>query len=93
MTKEDLQKKSENEILDSDSEDEESGEDIDNDSDNEQDEQDEVPAKVRRNRWFGDPLFNSLQNATVDTSDDSDSSSFSVKRPHSELPLSERLRA
>lgn len=100
MTKEDLQKKSENEILDSDSEDEESGEDTDNDSDNdsnneqdEQDEQDEVPAKVRRNRWFGDPLFNSLQNATVDTSDDSDSSSFSVKRPHSELPLSERLRA
>ena len=96
MTKEDLQKKSENEFLDSDSEDKESDDGTYNDSEDEQDEQDEqdkVPAKVRRNRWFGDPLFNSLQNSTVDTSDDSDTLSFSAKRPHNELPLSERLRA
>ena len=62
--------------------------DTDNESDTDTDnDNDEVPASVRRQRWFSDPMFSNLEG---ESSSEDESPRRSEKR---ERPLAERLRA
>lgn len=70
---------------DEESESEESGSESD-ESDNDNENDDEVPASVRRQRWFSDPMFSNLK-------DDSSSEDESRRSEKRELPLADRLRA
>ena len=63
------------------------------------DSSDEASASLRRQRWFSDPLFASLNDEASDSSDEDAIAAMksearkSQKRPQSELPLADRLRA
>jgi len=63
--------------------DDESEESEESDNDNEDD---EVPASVRRQRWFSDPMFSNLEG-------DSSSEDEARRSEKRERPLAERLRA
>ena len=74
-------------------------EDADSSDEEEDDDDDEASAALRRQRWFSDPLFASLNDAASDSSDEDAIAAMksearkSQKRPSSELPLADRLRA
>ena len=74
-------------------------EDADSSDEEEEDDDDEASAALRRQRWFSDPLFASLNDAASDSSDEDAIAAMksearkSQKRPSSELPLADRLRA
>ena len=67
--------------------------------DEDEDEESEASDTVRRQRWFSDPLFASLNAQSSDSSDEEtiavmkSEARKSQKRSHSELPLADRLRA
>ena len=73
--------------------------DEENEENEASDSSDEASASLRRQRWFSDPLFASLNDEASDSSDEDAIAAMksearkSQKRPQSELPLADRLRA
>ena len=65
---------------------EESGESEESEESDNDNDDDEVPASVRRQRWFSDPMFSNLEG-------DSSSEDESRRSEKRERPLAERLRA